>query len=355
MSKQTLLDIQRSAGAVFAEMEMDRPFVLHFGKPHAEFQSARNTAAVFDLSDRTQIEMTGNDRCSFLHNFCTNDIKSLQPGQGCQAFVTNVKGRVLSHIFVFAELDSLWLETVAETEEAILAHLNRYIISEDVQLHGRSSDFGELFMTGPETLARLGRLNLAVEELDLYGHTTWSLGDVSISVRRTDFLGTLGFLLSVPAAELVNLWDLLIDMHVSPAGAEAFHALRIEAGTPLYGRDISDTNLAQEVAHTKQAISFAKGCYLGQEPIARIDALGHVNQELRGLRLQSGPVPKPGSLVVTGQDEKEVGMITSSALSYDDGKPVALAYLRRGFVTPGTVVSVKSSDLSVAATVFWPH
>jgi len=102
------------------------------------------------------------------------------------------------------------------------------------------------------------------------------------------------------------------------------------------------------------AISFTKGCYLGQEPIARIDALGHVNRELRGLRLSEGPVPDPDSAVTAGDDDKEIGRITSSALSYADGRPVALAYLRTRCTQPGTKVHVQTSAGRVEASVFWP-
>jgi tRNA-modifying protein YgfZ len=389
MPDSRLVQAEKQTGAMFAG---EGP-PTHYGDPAAEYRTARSEAAVFDLSDRTQIELTGADRAKFLHNFCTNDVKRLEPGQGCEAFVTNVKGRVLAHVFVFAGTDSIWIETVPGAEEPLLAHLDRYLITEDAALHGRTAEWGELFVSGPLAAERRGSEKgtgsgrpesaespddvhsfnhsqhtndahgrclspfrsanapgTAIINLPLYGHVqTEAFGDTA-AIRRVDLLGAPGFLLSVPRGRLADLWNALADAGMRPAGTAAFEALRIEAGMPLYGVDISDDNLAQEVGRTKQAISFTKGCYLGQEPIARIDALGHVNRELRGLKFASGPVPAPGTSVVA--DGKEVGRVTSSTVSFADGLPVALAYLRKGHVASGTQVAVDIDGTSVPATVF---
>ena len=131
---------------------------------------------------------------------------------------------------------------------------------------------------------------------------------------------------------------------VTPAGGAVFEALRIEAGFPLYGVDISEDNIAQEAGRTKQAISFTKGCYLGQEPIARLDAMGHVNRELRGMRLAEGPVPRGQTPVFDESGAQQVGTITSAAMSYADNKPVALAMLRAQATRPGTSVRVRHAD-----------
>jgi hypothetical protein len=141
---------------------------------------------------------------------------------------------------------------------------------------------------------------------------------------------------------------------IVPAGAAVFEALRIEAGFPRYGVDITDDNIAQEAGRTRQAISFTKGCYLGQEPIARLDAMGHVNRELRGVRLADGPVPLPMSAVFDEGGGQQVGTITSAALSYADNKPVALAMLKTHATRPGTNVQVRLGESGAQeGTVFW--
>ncbi|MEX0716129.1 MAG: glycine cleavage T C-terminal barrel domain-containing protein [Planctomycetaceae bacterium] len=338
-------ELQLASGAVFEDPAVvvslagfaGAPDALHYGDPRGEYFAARDGAAIFDLHDRTQIEITGRDRVAFLNNFCTNDVKKLEPWQGCEAFLTNVKGRILAHVFVFVDSDSIWLETVAGAAPAIIAHLDKYVITEDVQLPDRTEEWGELFACGPGSIDRSLRKFVSFSQRI----ASSGLG----RTRRVDLFGVPGVLTSLNTGEagvlLRETWEVWTrpgGKERRPAGAAAFHALRIEARLPLVGVDIGEENLAQEAARTEQAISFTKGCYLGQEPIARLDALGHTNRELRTLRLEAGPVPAAGTPVF-GNDQ-EIGRITSAALSYADDKPVALAVIRRPFIAPGSQVTV---------------
>ena len=347
MTNAPLVDVQRDAGAVWAEGE---PVARSFGDPTAEYVAARDAAAVFDVSDRAQVELTGRDRAKFLHNFCTNDVKALRPGEGCEAFVPNVKGKLLGHVFVFAGADALWVESVAGSSEFLVSHLDRYLISEDVRIRDRTADWGELYLSGAEAAGHLGRLGVAAETLARNGHVSGELSGTAVSVRRVDWLAVPGFLVAAPRERLAELWTALTAAGVRPAGADASNALRIEAGLPLYGVDMTDENLAQEAARTPRAISFTKGCYLGQEPIARIDALGHVNRELRGLRLAS--VPRRGDVVTA--NGQQVGAVTSAAVVPATGESVALAYVRRSAAKPGAEVGVLVGGREVPARVYWP-
>jgi folate-binding protein YgfZ len=309
---------------------------------------------MFDLSDRAQIEITGRDRASFLHNFCTNDIKRLRPGDGCEAFLTNIKGRIVGHILVFAGESSLWLDSVPGSEGAIIAHLDRYLISEDAQLHARTAEYGALYVAGPQATARLkAALGIDADGLALYAHRACDNDGRPVSVRRVPFTIPAGCLLSARRDALPALSTALSNQGVHTGSAETFDALRIEVGWPVYGVDITEDNLAQEAGRTRQAISFTKGCYLGQEPIARLDALGHVNRELHGLRLATGPIPARAAPVLAGNPPQAIGAVTSAALSPADGKPVALALLRNQHTQPGTPVVVQNRDQVVPATVFW--
>jgi len=330
-------------------MTGERSFPPHFGDPLAEFNAGRTTAALFDVGDRSQIEVRGADRVAFLHNFCTNDVKRLAAGQGCEAFVTNVKGRVLGHVFLFVEADGVWLESVAGADESLIAHLDRYLITEDVQLHARTAEFGELFVTGPQAEAVLTAAGFSVELREPYSHTQI---DDDIRVRRVDWFNQPDFLLAFPRSAEAEFRERLASCDdCFPAGSLAFHALRIDAGFPLYGVDISEDNLAQEVGRTASAISFTKGCYLGQEPIARIDAMGHVNRELRRLRLENGPAPAAGAQILS-PDEDEIGRVTSSVQLTAASQPLALGYVRSRYTKAGTCVLVESGGERVAATVF---
>jgi folate-binding protein YgfZ len=302
-------------------------------------------AHLFDLSDRTQVEITGRDRVKFLHSFCTNDIKKLQPGQGCEAFVTNVNGKVLGHIFVFAERDSLWIESVGGAAAILLPHFDRYVITEDVRFTDRSAEFTELLLTGPSSTELLEQCGLSAASLPRYGHLAHESDALPLrSLRRVDWFNSPTWLLSLPVAQPSPL-------PIELASAGEFHAMRIANGFPLYGIDITEENLAQEVGRTALAISFTKGCYLGQEPIARIDAMGHVNRQLCRLELSSGPPPIHGTPILDKPtpDGKPVGTVTSSAAkpSGDPDRPLALAYLRSALTKTGSRVFLEKSDAVV--------
>ena len=300
-----LLAEQRALGGVLVNEALpalptgvlSRPAMRHFGDVLAEYSAATIGVVLFDVSDRVQIELTGKDARAFLHNFCTNDIKRLAAGDGCEAFVTNAKGRILAHVFVFATEQSVWVETSPCDEQSLIAHFDRYLFHADVQLHARTGEYGELLLSGPACRHVLASVCPAAESLAVLQHATSELAGQAIVVRRTDMVGQPGYLLSVRRAGLVDVWRELIREGAAAGGAEVFHACRIIAGFPLHGLDLTEGNLAQEAARTRQAISFTKGCYLGQEPIARIDALGHVNRELCRVRIASETVPAPGAAV----------------------------------------------------------
>ncbi len=320
-----------------------RPHVLHFGDPESELKAALQNAALFDVSDRTQIELAGSDCKSFLNNLCTNDTKRLAAGQGCEAFLTNVKGRILAHVFVFVDDGSLVVETMPHVEETLLAHLDRYLIREDVILTGQSQDWGELLVSGPAATGLLASLGAESESLATCGHVPMDRAGTTVRVRRVDWLGDPGYLLAAQRQHLAGLWAAARDAGFQPAGAAAFHAARIAARFPLHGLDISEENLAPEAGRSSQAISFTKGCYLGQEPIARIDAVGHINRELCLLQFASDRVPATNDAILS-DDGNKIGHVTSSAPIPGEQQGVALGILKRAFVAAGTRVRIQCSD-----------
>lgn len=290
---------------------------------------------VFDARDRTQIELTGEDRAKFLHGFCTNDIKHLQPGQGCEGFLTNIKGKVVGHVFVFATETSLWLDTVAGQGDAIISHLDHYLIREDVQFIDHSMRRGELFVTGSHS----ARLLMLDEGLPLCGCISRESFGQPFDIRRVDLFSQPGFLMSLPIETMDSMKRSLFAVGCAAGSNELFESQRIAAGFPFFGIDISDENIAQEVARTPQCISFTKGCYLGQEPIARLDALGHTNRELRRVRFDSGKQPLPGTKLLAAETDDDAGVLTSVApLATATGERLALGYLKTKFGKPDTRV-----------------
>ena len=297
------------------------------------FQAALHGAAIFTLPGRTQIEITGTDRASFLHNFCTNHIKGLAVGQGCEAFLVNIKGRILFSVLVYAGPDSLWIETEAGQSAALLAHLDRYIITEDVQLVDRTQELSQLDLCGERAEALIAQtLSVDWNSIPKPGQTVVN----GVMVRRHSFGPTPGVSLVGAASEIAALHEQLVAAGAVAGSTELWEALRIEAGTPRSGVDLTEDHLAQEANRTKLAINFNKGCYLGQEPIARIDALGHVNRLLCGV-ITDEPAQLPAGTEVFAKLDATApsGTLTSTSVWPESGRAIGLGTIRRELAQEG--------------------
>jgi folate-binding protein YgfZ len=274
-----------------------------------------------ELSDWSIVALAGEDRAKFLHNMCTNDIVRLNPGEGCEAFFTDVKGKIIAHAFVLALEDCLHLLTVPGQAQRIITHLEHYIIREDVDL----------------------------DDVTAGGRWTLVSGTKSSNVLKSNFQ-------AVPAS---FLWPECYFVRASQCELEdlcsfhndesAWETLRIESRFPLFGIDFNSTNLPQEVARDHLAISFKKGCYLGQETIARVDALGHVNQQLCSVKFAQNDVPRTGTRLLA--EEQEVGVVTSACWSPRHSAPLGLTMLRRGSNEVGCVLESDFGKATVIAVV----
>lgn len=311
----------------------------------AQYTALTRGAGVVDFSGRTQIELTGADRTAFLHNFCTNEIRKLQPGGGCEAFITSTQGKILGHVLVFCRADSLVLETVSGQGQALIAHLDRYLIREKVELHDRGTERGELLVGGAQSESLMRGLTDTNLPASINGNADIELAGIAVSIRRVEITSPASFLVACSAAETDAVRQAIEQAGGMACSDEVFDIARIEAGWPLYGRDITDKNLPQEVSRDAQAISLVKGCYLGQETVARIDAMGHVNRHLVGVKFGGDDVPANGCELFGA--EKVVGHVTSAAHSPKLDAPLALAYVRREQSAIGTKLSSAAGEAEI--------
>jgi folate-binding protein YgfZ len=320
--------------------------------PASVYRALSRSVVLFDRSGRDRIEVTGPDRAKFLHNLTTNDVKRLAVGHGHESFVTSLQGRTLGYVTLLAGEDRILVRSEPGAFATLMPHLRKYGAFDDIAIDDATARTFELHLAGPladELVRRLGATLPAPRELD---HEATRLGDVAVRVVREAPTGRPGLSLIGAAADAPTVLERLHAEGASHGLADGdpatFEAARIEAGTPCFGRDVTADNLPQELGRDARAINFVKGCYLGQETVARIDALGHVNKDLRGLKLPPGPVPPAGTPIVV--DGKTVGTVTSSADSQGWSHPVALAYLRSAFAKAGTEVTLPLADSGTTLT-----
>jgi len=286
-----------------------------------EYHALRTGCGVVPLAGWSSVTLTGADRQKFLNNFCTNDVKRLQPGEHCEAFITNVKGKIAGHGLVVCRDNELVYVTVPGQAAKVIEHLDRYIIREDAQLRDTTTERTYLFISGGDSVA---------VPADLGHWIRWRIFDVEVcgllEVAIDDLL--------VAKSRLEGIYAVLSKTGTVPCSKAAFDAVRIESGMPLYDIDFNEDNLPQEVGRDEEAISFTKGCYLGQETVARIDALGHVNQRIAGVRFAASDIPAIGCELTTGGNV--MGRVTSATFSPTLNAPLALVMVRRPASALGT-------------------
>jgi folate-binding protein YgfZ len=307
--------------------------VQSYGDGSTAALRARDGLALWDRSHRATLRVTGPDRTSWLQGMITNDVAKLRGGQSCPAAVVTSKGRMVAEVRVHVREDELWMETSAERAAPLLAHLRRFIIMEDCTVEDGTSDHALLSVLGPRAEQVLRNALGPLPSLSAHRDALVpGLGETQLMIARSDEFGVEQFDFWVPPTRAQGLWHALREGGAEPIGADAIEILRIEAGRPRFGAELDEDTLPLE-AGLKDEIAYDKGCYIGQEIIARVTFRGHVNRELRGLLLDGAAPPTPAALTREGEP---VGDLRSATFSRWLGRAIGLAYVKRDALNEGT-------------------
>src|SRR6266478_4158551 len=334
MSTLTLHEFHEGLGARFTEVNGCEA-VNDYGDAPAEHAAVLGAAGAFDLSFRGRICLTGADRVRFLNGQVTNSVKDLCAGEGCYAALVTAKGKLQSDLNIYRLPDELLLDFEPGLTETIIERLEKYVIADDVQMTDVGPLYGLLSVQGPKAEEAVRSLALPgktpVKPMSFNTINDATLGEIYVMNRART--GSGGFDLFVPVAALGAVMDKLVAAAKQAGGRacgwQAMEMARIEAGIPRFGVDMDESNLAPEAGIESQAISYAKGCYIGQEVIARIRTHGNVGKTLRRLRLADDlkELPRKGDKLY--RDGKEAGYITSAVASPALKANIALGYVRK--------------------------
>lgn len=279
------------------------------------------------VTDLSWIEVKGPDARKFLNGLLTNDINPLQDKAGCYSLMLTPKGKIIADLFCYPCEDHFGIVCEGRLKETILNHLKKYIVFQKVEVVDESEKWGALSVLGPEVLepAWGDPTTCRRAECPLCGHGRW-WGDLQIHAIPKNQWG-------LPCHELwthrEKIPDLKAKLNLPALTKDIQETLRIESGTPLFGVDFDETTIPQE-ANLYPALSFTKGCYVGQEIVARLEHRGHVSKQLRQFHLTGKTPPSPKEKIFS-PDDQEIGFVTSSCFSDRYNTPLALGYLRYGF------------------------
>ncbi|HKO14702.1 MAG TPA: glycine cleavage T C-terminal barrel domain-containing protein [Gemmatimonadaceae bacterium] len=309
-----------------------RSVVLAYGSAAAEYEALRKHAIVVDRSHRARLRMTGAKAGEMLTGLVTNDVLALEPGQGLYAAALTPKGKIAADVRIFAEEGGFLVDCPPRAAEPWIAMVSKYVNPRLAPYTVETEtlrDVGIFGVGARHVVAEItGASASALGILPMYSHVNMVLDGARVVVARVPDLELEGFELFAPAEAWAALWDRALAARALPAGLEAWEIARVEAGRPEWGIDMDDSTIPQEANLDElHAISYTKGCYVGQETVARVHFRGHVNRHLRGIRTASQEPPPTQALLFDGEG-REVGQVRSAVSSPRLGG-IAIAMIRR--------------------------
>lgn len=316
----------------------------------AGFSALISGCGIYELAQRVKIKLTGRDRVRWLNGMVSNNIRDLAVGQGVYAFLLNAQGHILGDLYVYNRGESLLVETDRAQLEKVLSIFRKYIIMDKVEIEDISEKLSSIGIAGPQSGEVLKAAGFQFPQLQAlqFADVTWQ--QINVTLVRHDNPLLESYELGSAPGDTKTLWEALANAGTTPVGEPAVELLRIAAGIPRYGQDIRERDLPQETEQSR-ALSFTKGCYIGQEIVERIRSRGAVHRTFIGFEIE-GSLPRPGAKVQV--DGKDVGEITSIASFPGDGneRRVALGYCRREVGTPGREVVIGDTKARISPLPF---
>ncbi|MGH9023191.1 MAG: YgfZ/GcvT domain-containing protein [Acidimicrobiia bacterium] len=314
-----------------------------YGDPAGEYLALRQRAGMVDRCARGAVLVTGLDAPRFLQGLLSQEVAGLADGEGRHCLLLSPQGKLDVDLRLLRVGDDCWLDCEIGYGSRLANSLDRFRIRVRAELADRSASFGVLSVKGPQAHERVAEAAGGVRiGDDPHSHAAWG----ALRLVRADWPEVPGVDLVGPIDELAGAWESLEARGVTPVGLDAYESVRVEAGIPRHGRDLDESTIPQEAFLERDAVSFTKGCFLGQELVCRIDSRGHVNRFLRGLRLAGTVCPPEGTAVFRGS--KQVGSVTSVAPLADP--PLVLGFIRRE-VSPGEEAVLTWSGQEVSAVI----
>jgi len=354
MKRSRLHDDHAKRGASFME-QAGWEVPAHYGDAVAEHMTVRRGVGIMDLSQRGKIRVTGDDRMKWLQSIISNDILPLTPGQGiCSSLLTH-KGKTLSYFRVYQRGESLMLEDMGEIGDVTFSTLRKFLLyGTKANMENCAESWGLLLVSGPKAFELVkGAFGADLSSLKPLSFVSQAIDGHSALLIRTEETGEHDVELLLAADGLKAAWDRLWAsgeaMGLKPFGAHALETLRMEAGLPKAGPDLNENIVPPEANLEGKAFSLTKGCYPGQEVVARMDTYGSVRRRLAGLILEDAVVPPPGAKLFS--EEREVGWVSSAVRSPSLGKVIAFGFPLRDFTAPGTALTVEINGERKPATV----
>lgn len=354
MKPLRLRDQHDAAGAEFGESSgWEVP--LRYGNPADEHRAVRQSVGLSDLSHRGKLRVTGDDRVKWLQSIISNDILPLKPGQYVYSSLLTHKGKMLSYFRVYMQGDALLLEDVGEVGDLTYQAIKKFLLyGTKAKLENFSDTWGLFLVSGPRAPELIkAAFGVEVGSLQPLRFLSHDLDGTPVLLSRTEETGEIDVEVLLPGDQLGPVWQQLLiagqPLGLKPVGSEARQALRMEAGLPVAGLDLTEEIVPPEANLEGKAFSLTKGCYPGQEVVARMDTYGSVRRHLVGLVLKSQTIPPRGAKLFSG--EREVGWISSAIRSPQMGQVIAFGFPLRDFSKPETLLTIDFDGQRIEATV----